>query len=181
MTDKQIKELKFLRKIQSLRSDEYNYEQHANILFISFNQADEFSNEVLVATKNLIDDMPGYKIEGVFKDALLKLIKDAIDYDSKQKMTPLAYSKFHETLTTSRMLFVSKSDLEFLTFFNRKLKKNGVMRAILGENIHEYNYKVDFSETQFCEFEKTFLQKIQLLGDENIFFETFKSAVELRE
>ncbi len=144
MTDKQIKELKFLWKIQSLRSDEYNYEQHANIFFISFNQADEFSNEVLVATKNLIDGMPGYKIEGVFKDALLKLIKDAIDYDSKnhkitkdaykkltttnnkkqqQNMTPLAYSKFHETLTTSRMLFVSKSDLEFLTFFNRKLKK----------------------------------------------------------
>ena len=54
MTDKQIKELKFLRKIQSLRSDEYNYEQHANIFFISWNQANQFSNEVLVATNTLM-------------------------------------------------------------------------------------------------------------------------------
>jgi hypothetical protein len=168
MTDKQIKELTYLKAIQSLRSDDY-------ISIASWDQANTFSQKVLDATNNLIEikeTHPEYKIKGVFKDALLKLIKDAIDYDSKPKnpqITPLAYSKFHKTLITSRILFVSKSDLEFLTFFNRKLIKNDIKSAILGENIHEYNCKADFFE-KFFKFSnitespmKTFLKKFHYL------------------
>jgi hypothetical protein len=194
MTDKEIKELylkRYLKTIQSLRSDEYNYKQHENIVFENRKAAIEFSQKVLDATKICMDEikkiLPQYKIEGIVKDSLLKLIKDAIDYDSERNkishINVQAYSKFHETLITSRMLFVSKSELEFLTFFNRKLMGKEIMyqRAILGEDIHEYNSKADFSKTEFRDFEKTFLEKIQLLSDENIFFETFKSAEKFSE
>ena len=36
------------------------------------------------------------------------------------------------------MLFVSESDLEFLTLFNRKLMENGIMRAIIVNNKHAF-------------------------------------------
>jgi hypothetical protein len=55
-----------------------------------------------------------------------------------------AYKTFYKTLIISKILFVSENDLEFLRVFNRKLKENGVKQAILGENIHEYNCKVEY-------------------------------------
>jgi hypothetical protein len=44
------------------------------------------------------------------------------------------------------MVFVSESDLEFLTLSNRKLMENGIMRAIIDENRQEYNCKHAFYE-----------------------------------
>ena len=197
MTDKTNKnELTYLKTIQSLRSDEYNINQHENIFFDTYDRAKKFSRKVLNATEKCMDGIrinsPEYKIEGIVKDALLKLIKDAIDYDSKKKypqMTNKAYSNFNKTLIKSEMLFVSKSDLEFLTFFNRKLIKKGrIMRAILGEDIHVYNCKVEFYGTKFLNF-STFIQKIKSLRSdeysinqhENIFFKSWDQAKQFSE
>ena len=39
---------------------------------------------------------------------------------------------------------MSENDLECLRVFNRKLKEKDVKRAILGENIHEFNCKAEY-------------------------------------
>jgi hypothetical protein len=88
---------------------------------------------------------PGY----IVKDALLKLIKDAIDYDSKNhKITKDAYKKFRRTLIKSRILFVSEKDKEFLTLFNEKLKEKNNVEI----DEKEHYSKNDYFKLKFFEF-----------------------------
>ena len=111
-------------------------------------QNQNYTGEILSRTNALMNAQPtpgpGYRISGIVQDRLLELITNAMlsrNNAGNFHLTSLAYSTFHQTLITSRMLFVSESDLTFLALFNRILKKNGVMKAILAENQHEPNYK----------------------------------------
>ena len=72
------------------------------------------------------------RIEDPLKTKILEILKQNIELNSN------ANGSLHEIFVELGILFKSENDLEFLRFFNRKLKKKGVKRAaILGENIED--------------------------------------------
>ena len=82
-----------------------------------------------------------------------------------KKLTNTAYVTFYDTLVESKILFVSENDLECLRVFNRKLKEKDVKRAILGENIHEFNCKAEYfiqKKTRYFKHQKENLHHHQL-------------------
>jgi hypothetical protein len=77
------------------------------------------------------------------KDALLEFVKSQIE----QNPIGADYNRICKHFKDLRILFFSTSDLEFLSFFNKMIKIHFNMKqALLGENIHEFNCKVDYSE-----------------------------------
>ena len=60
------------------------------------------------------------------------------------------------------MLFVSESDLEFLTLSNRKLMEDGIVRSLIDENRQEYNCKHAF-------YEQCFIQNLKISWEINFY------------
>jgi hypothetical protein len=77
------------------------------------------------------------------KEALLEFIKSQIE----QNPIGADYNRICEHFKDFGMLFFSTSDSEFLSFFNKMIKiHNNMKQALLGENIDQFNCKVDYSE-----------------------------------
>jgi hypothetical protein len=91
-----------------------------------------------------------YQLGTMSKDALLEFIKSQIE----QNPSRADYNRFCIYFQLFRILFVSTRDLEFLSFFNKMIKiHSNLKHALLGENIDEYNCKVDYSEPNEMHFD----------------------------
>jgi hypothetical protein len=148
----------FLQTIQSLRSDEETIDEivKRNLHSIStYSAGMSYTTRILNAVLSLMHNKPNYHIKLVLKDSLLKLIKDAIEYDmrkniKRKQLNSQSYQHFYNALVESRILFVSTSDLDFLQLFYQKQKEIFpifVQRSvILAENREERSSKSCFFE-----------------------------------
>ena len=144
---KSKEDIEFLEKIQSLRTDEDFYKRENDIYSGKyFAKGKEYVNSICDATKTYITVWKNQRIEGIVKDKLLKLIKDTIEWNSRI----IDFKNLYDSLTNdAKILFVSKSDLEFVTIFNKKLKQTEIewkreQQFLLAENIHEFNSTAHF-------------------------------------
>jgi hypothetical protein len=105
-----------------------------------------------------------YQRGTISKDALLELIKSQIEQNPSQADYNLIFKHFKQF----EILFFSTNDLAFLSFFNKMIKiHNNMKHALLGENIDQFNCKVDYSKPGQIHFDfnqmETYSEKFHYL------------------